>query len=92
MVSAWYRHIPFAHWVVGASKSRTLVELGTLIGVSYSAFCEAVLRNVLEARCSDMDTWQGDEHTGRYGEEVYTDLRRSHDERCSAFSASPLHL
>jgi methyltransferase family protein len=86
VVSAWYRHVPFAHWVVGASKPRTLVELGTFTGVSYSAFCEAVMRNVLEARCFAVDTWQGDEHTGRYGEEVYTDLRRFHDERYSAFS------
>src|SRR5262245_50240545 len=86
VASAWYSHVPFAHWVVGASKPRTLVELGTFTGVSYSAFCEAVMRNMLEARCFAVDTWQGDEHTGRYGEEVYTDLRRFHDERYSPFS------
>ena len=48
VASAWYGHVPFAHWIVGIAKPRVLLELGTHNGVSYSAFCEAVLRNRLE--------------------------------------------
>jgi GT2 family glycosyltransferase len=86
VVSAWYGHVPFAHWIVAAVKPRTIVELGTHNGVSYSAFCEAVLCNGLDTRCFAVDTWEGDEQAGYYGEEVYRDLRRFHDERYSAFS------
>ena len=84
--SAWYGHIPFAHWIVRAVKPRTLIELGTQNGVSYSAFCEAVVRNGFDTRCYAVDTWQGDDQAGHYGEEVYLDFRRFHDERYGAFS------
>src|ERR1700736_6404736 len=86
VISAWYGHIPFAHWIVGAVKPRCLVELGTHNGASYSAFCEAVVRKGLDARCYAVDTWKGDDQARHYGEEVYLDFRRFHDERYSAFS------
>jgi glycosyltransferase involved in cell wall biosynthesis/SAM-dependent methyltransferase len=86
VVSAWYGHIPFAHWIVGAAEPRTLVELGTHNGVSYSAFCEAVVRNGLETRCFAVDTWHGDDQAGHYGEKVYLNFRSFHDSRYGAFS------
>lgn len=86
VASAWYGHIPFAHWIIRAAKPRTLVELGTQNGVSYSAFCEAVMRNGLDTRCYAVDTWQGDDQAGYYSEEVYLDFRRFHDDRYGAFS------
>jgi ubiquinone/menaquinone biosynthesis C-methylase UbiE len=84
--SAWYSHVPFAHWIVGATRPRSLVELGTHNGVSYSAFCEAVVHNGLETRCYAVDTWTGDEQGGHYGEEVYWNLWRFHESRYGAFS------
>jgi len=84
--SAWYGHVPFAHWIVGALRPHTLVELGTHNGVSYSAFCEAVIHNELDTRCFAVDTWQGDEKAGHFGEDVYSDLHRFHGERYTAFS------
>ncbi len=33
-----------------------------------------------------MDTWQGDQHSGEYGEEVYEELRGFHDQRFGTFS------
>src|SRR5262245_11943503 len=86
VLSAWLSHVPFAHWIVRAACPRVLVELGTHNGVSYSAFCEAVLRDGLDTRCYAVDTWKGDEHSGYYGEEVYSDLRRFHESRYGAFS------
>jgi len=85
-VSAWHGHVPFAHWIIHAIKPRTLVELGTHNGVSYSAFCEAVLQSGLDTRCYAVDTWRGDDHAGYYGDQVYLDLRRFHDERYGSFS------
>jgi O-antigen biosynthesis protein len=86
VASGWYGHVPFAHWIVAAVRPNTLVELGTQNGVSYSAFCEAVVRNGLDTRCFAVDTWKGDDQAGHYGEEVYSDLRHFHDERYGAFS------
>ena len=86
VASAWYGHIPFAHWIIRAAKPHTLVELGTHNGVSYSAFCEAVLRSGSDARCYAVDTWWGDDQAGHYGEEVYRDFRRFHDGHYGAFS------
>jgi hypothetical protein len=84
--SAWYAHLPFAHWIVAVAKPRVFVELGTHNGVSYSAFCESVVNCNLDTRCFAVDTWKGDEHSGFYSEEVYLDLSRFHDDRYQAFS------
>jgi phage shock protein A len=85
-MSAWWQHVPFAHWIVSATAPRLLVELGTHTGVSYSAFCQAVVREGLATRCHAVDTWRGDAHAGTYGDEVLDELRRFHDERFGAFS------
>jgi GT2 family glycosyltransferase len=86
VASTWYGHIPFAHWIVAACRPRLVVELGTHNGVSYAAFCEAVARYGIDARCYAVDTWQGDEHAGHYGDAVFEALRRFHDARYAGFS------
>ncbi len=84
--SAWWPHVPFAHWIVAATEPRVLVELGTYTGVSYAAFCQAVAHRRLATRCHSVDTWRGDPHTGEYGEEVFEEFRHFHDERYASFS------
>ncbi|CAG9255576.1 hypothetical protein PUN4_240021 [Paraburkholderia unamae] len=84
--SAWWAHVPFAFWIVSACRPRLLVELGTHNGVSYAAFCEAVSRERLATRCFAVDTWQGDEHAGNYGEQIYNELRGFHDKHYADFS------
>ncbi|MEM5438194.1 class I SAM-dependent methyltransferase [Paraburkholderia diazotrophica] len=86
ITSAWWEHVPFAHWLVASIRPRSIVELGTHNGVSYSAFCEAVVREGLDTQCSAVDTWLGDEHAGRYSEGVYAELRTFHDSRYGSFS------
>jgi len=53
--SAWPGHVPFAHWIVGASKPRVIVER-THHGVSYCAFCQAIVDHGFEARCYAVDS------------------------------------
>jgi hypothetical protein len=72
--SAWYGHVPFAHWLAAAIRPRLVVELGTHNGVSFAAFCEAARRLSLPTRCLAVDMWEGDAHAGYYGETVYRDL------------------
>lgn len=84
--SAWWMHVPFAHWLVRAAAPEVLVELGTFNGVSYSAFCHAVLRADLPTRCKAVDTWCGDGRAGETGDEVYEDFRRFHDRHYDKFS------
>ena len=84
--SAWFGHIPFAFWLMAQTRPGILVELGTLWGSSYAAFCDAVVNGGLPTRCFAVDTWAGDQHTGYYGEEVFAEFREFHDQRYRAFS------
>ncbi|WP_250492649.1 class I SAM-dependent methyltransferase [Caballeronia sp. GAWG1-1] len=84
--SAWCGHIPFAHWLIGATRPSTLVELGTHAGVSYAAFCQSVERHGLTTRCYAVDTWAGDAHAGNYGERIFAELSQYHRARFSTFS------
>ena len=84
--SRWWPHVPFAFWLVAATKPRSLVELGTGRGVSYSAFCEAAARVGLDAQFCAIDTWTCDSETGFHDERVFASLRAFHDRRYAAFS------
>jgi Methyltransferase domain len=84
--SGWWAHVPFAFWLVANARPRVIVELGTEYGVSYSAFCEAVVRTRSDARCYAIDLWKGDEHAGFYDEGVFLDLAAFHQQRYGHFS------
>lgn len=84
--SAWVEHIPFAFALASMLKPRILVELGTHYGDSYCAFCQTGKDLVLDMQCFAVDTWQGDEHAGFYGDDVLNTLRQAHDVQYGAFS------
>ncbi len=84
--SAWIGHLPFAFWVVEEARPRILVELGSHNGTSYLAFCQAVAQCALDTKCFAVDTWQGDEHSGFYGDEVFESLSRDNSAQYGGFS------
>lgn len=69
--SAWREHTPFGSWLVEAMEPRTIVELGTHNGLSFFVFAEASRRLGLDTRLFAIDSWEGDEQAGFYGEDVY---------------------
>ena len=74
--SAWHGHVSFAHWIVVELRPAIVVELGTHNGVSFAAFCNAASKAKLRTQCYAIDSWEGDEQAGTYGEEVYDDIKR----------------
>ncbi len=85
-VRSWHGHLRFAMWVVSATRPRSIVELGTHKGDSYSAFCQAVKVLAIPAKCFAVDTWHGDTQSGNYADDVYQDLIRHNREHFADFS------
>ena len=73
--SAWYTHTPFAAWLMDVLSPRVIVELGTHYGCSCFAFAEAAKRLGNECVVHAVDTWEGDDHAGFYGQEVHDYVR-----------------
>ena len=84
--SAWLEHIPFAFWLVETLRPGKIVELGTHYGSSYFSFCQAVTKMDYETKCFAVDTWLGDEHTGKYEEDVYEKVSKYNQQYYSSFS------
>ena len=78
-VVSWHLHIPFAFVITAMLKPKIFVELGTHKGDSYCAFCQAVDELALNTVCDAVDSWQGDEQSGFYGETVFEEFRAYHD-------------
>ena len=74
-VSAWTTHGAFAGWLVDVLRPRRIVELGTHYGYSCFVFAEAAKRLGLATTIDALDSWEGDDHAGHYGEEVYDAVR-----------------
>lgn len=84
--SAWIEHVPFGMFIVDLLRPSVLVELGTQMGVSYCAFCQAVKQLDIKTHSFAVDTWKGDSHATLYGEDVLTNLRLHHDPLYGDFS------
>ncbi|MBV9404769.1 MAG: class I SAM-dependent methyltransferase, partial [Acidobacteriaceae bacterium] len=85
-VGNWSGHIPFARDLIDWLRPGVLVELGTHFGESYFAFCQAIVESGTGTEAYAVDTWQGDVHTGAYGDEVFHDVESHNAEHYGAFS------
>lgn len=72
--SGWWGHVFFAYDLVANTKPKTIVELGTHKGHSFFAFCQGIKDQNIDAKIVAVDTWQGDEHAGFYGDEIFDEV------------------
>jgi len=79
-ITSWSGHLAFASELIQAIQPEIIVELGTHWGEAYFTFCQTVEESRTGSLCYAVDHWQGDEHAGHYGEEVYENVRL-HNER-----------
>lgn len=84
--SGWNEHGPFMSWLIATLAPRTFVELGSHYGYSYFTACDAVKRLGLPTKTWAVDSWEGDEHAGFYGDEVYESVKTVNDAEYAAFS------
>jgi hypothetical protein len=80
--SAWSGHIPFLFALIRMLRPATFVELGVHTGASLIAAASAAATYRVPTQLVGIDTFMGDEHTGRYdGDGLYNELRGylSHD-------------
>lgn len=78
--ASWRGHRRFGYDLVRNLRPRRLVELGVCLGTSFFAFCQAVKDGGLDTELVAVDTWEGDEHTGRYGPDFlarFDEVRRT---------------
>ena len=73
---AWLGHAPFAFHLMAVLQPRVYVELGTYAGFSYFCFCQAAKEYRTGTATFAVDTWEGDEHSGFYSEEIYHSVKR----------------
>ncbi|MRG60547.1 class I SAM-dependent methyltransferase [Agromyces sp. CFH 90414] len=74
VTSAWLGHAPFAFWLMDALRPRGVVELGTHYGFSCFVFAQAAKRLGSTTAIRALDSWEGDDQAGFYGEEVYASV------------------
>ena len=74
VTSAWLEHAPFAFWLVDELRPRSVVELGTHWGFSFFVFAQAVQRLGIDTEIYALDSWQGDDQAGLYGDDVYASV------------------
>jgi predicted O-methyltransferase YrrM len=84
--NSWCGHLPFAAWLIKQQRPALLVELGTHTGNSYFTFCQAAQEEGIAVKCYAVDTWQGDEHAGIYGQEVFEQVHVHNQDFYSGFS------
>jgi predicted O-methyltransferase YrrM len=71
----WTGHRYFAYDLIRNLKPEVVVELGTHKGTSFYAFSQGAKDENLSTKLFAVDTWEGDEHAGFYGDDIYNEVQ-----------------
>ena len=85
-ITGWHPHRDFGYELMGQFKPKLFVELGVHYGDSYFTLCQAREEHGLDTLCYGIDSWTGDEQSGKYGEEVHQAVVRHNQEHYEEFS------
>jgi hypothetical protein len=72
----WTGHTRFGYDLVANMKPKVVAELGTHRGTSLFAFAQAAKDLNLGTRFHAIDCWEGDVHSGHYGDDVLNGVKR----------------
>jgi hypothetical protein len=78
--------MPFGYDIVATLRPKITVELGTQGGLSFFTFCQSIKENEIDGVCYAVDTWEGEEHTGKYDETVYQSVQEHARKEYSGFA------
>ena len=67
--------MPFGYDLVSELRPALTVELGTQGGLSFFTFCQALKEQHIDGVAYAVDSWEGEEHAGEYGEDVFASVR-----------------
>lgn len=76
VISTWHDHFPFGYDLIAELRPKVVVELGTYSGLSFFCFCQSMAAHNIDGMCYAVDTWEGDDHTGAYGEATYQTVNK----------------
>ena len=79
-VSPWVGHRQFAYDLIEFIKPGRVVELGTHYGCSFFSFLQCCKDHNLNSEIIAIDSWEGDEQAGFYGEEVLDTVKKTINE------------
>ncbi len=84
--STWIDHLSFGYDLVAALRPKMTVELGSQGGLSFFCFCQSMVENEIDGLCYAVDTWEGEDHTGKYDESVYESVAKHSRQHYAGFA------
>ncbi len=88
----WSGHRNFAYDLTAWLKPKNITELGSHYGCSAFTFVQAAKDNKLDSSMYFVDTWQGDDFTKKYDNDVFTVFSRTVEEYYSGQNVNMLRM
>lgn len=91
-VSPWSGHRNFVYDLLNFMEPKKIIELGTHYGCSFFSMCQSIKDNQLNTEIFAVDTWQGDEQAGLYGEEVWNQVNETKEKAYAEVNSKFLRM